>query len=168
MWNPKNKAAFVRCIASVESDAIVQKLKTFQHHTPRVTRYEHSMLVAYFSFLVCRRFGLDYAAAARGGMLHDLYLDQWEGSENGELSRWKTHPIEAVKNAQRYNLSRIEADIIVKHMWPITPERPRYKEAYVVSFADKAASFLEKTHLNATFGIRKNLRSLAACAANSV
>lgn len=162
MWKQKNQAAFLACLGSLEQDAIVQRLKEFQHHTPSVTRYEHSLLVAYLSFLFCRKCKLDYKAAARGGMLHDLYLETWDGSECGELSRWRTHPIEALQNAQRYNLNAVESDIIVKHMWPVTPDRPTYREAYVVTVADKVASMLEKTHLSRPLGIKRNLRALGA------
>ncbi|NTW07521.1 MAG: HAD family hydrolase, partial [Syntrophaceae bacterium] len=30
-----------------------------------------------------------------------------------------------------------EADIIQKHMWPLTLVPPKYKESFIVSFADK-------------------------------
>ncbi len=162
MWNPNNKASFLACLDGIEQDAIVQQLKTIQHHTPTTTRYDHSLLVAYLSFLFCRKWQMDYHAAARAGMLHDLFHEDWDGSALRSLDRLRAHPIEALQNAQRYNLNRVECDIIVKHMWPITPERPRYREAYVVTMADKVASVLEKTHLAAALGIQRNLHAFGA------
>ncbi len=161
MWKQENKAAFLRCLNCIEQDSIVQHLKTFEHHGAATTRYDHSLLVAYLSFLFCRKYKMDYKAAARAGMLHDLFLEAWEGSENGELSRWRTHPVEALQNAQRYNLSAIESDIILKHMWPVTPDRPSYRESYVVSCADKVAAVLEKTRLSRALGIQRNLHTFA-------
>ncbi len=159
MWNQQNKTAFLTCLNQIEQDEIVQHLKTIQHHCHGVTRYDHCLLVAYLSFLVCRKCHLDYTAAARAGMLHDLFHEDWAGSKLSSLGRLRSHPTEALQNAQRYNLNRLECDIIAKHMWPVTPERPRYRESYVVTMADKVAAVLEKTRLTALFGIRRNLHA---------
>ncbi len=35
------------------------------------------------------------------------------------------------------DLSQVEEDIILKHMWLATPHFPCYKESYVVTFVDK-------------------------------
>ena len=43
-----------------------------RHHYG-VSRMQHCVNVAYYSFVVCRRLGLDYRAAARAGLLHDLF-----------------------------------------------------------------------------------------------
>lgn len=168
MWNPNNKASFLACLGGIEQHATLQQLKQIPHHTPTTTRYDHSLLVAYLSFLFCRKYRMNYHAAARAGMLHDLFHEDWDGSALSSLNRLRTHPIEALQNAQRYNLSRIESDIIVKHMWPITPERPRYREAYVVTMADKVASVLEKTHLATLLGIQRNLHAFGALEAAAI
>lgn len=165
MWREENRAAFLACLNDLEKDPFVRRLQQYQQHTAATTRYDHCLCVAYFSFTLCRRLGWDYRAAARGGLLHDLYLDRWEGSENGTLSRWRTHPRAALENARRYGLSAREEDIIVKHMFPLTPELPRYRESYVVSLADKLAAALEKTHLATPLGIRKSCRLIALAAA---
>ncbi len=163
MWNPNNKAQFLACLNQIEQDEMVQQLRSIQHHCPGVTRYDHSLLVAYLSFLFCRKYKLDYKAAARAGMLHDLFHQDWDGSALSSLSRLRAHPIEALQNAQRYNLSRLECDIIVKHMWPMSPARPIYRESFVVSMADKVAALLEKSRLTRLFGIQKNLQLFLDC-----
>ena len=54
------------------------------------------------------------------------------------------HPKIAVANARKYfSLNDIEEDIIRKHMWPLTLVPPKYKESYIVSFADKYLSSKE-------------------------
>ncbi len=159
MWHAHNKAHFRDCIGNIESDHIVQELKTFKQHTPFISRYHHSLCVAYFSFLFCRTFGMDYKAAARGGMLHDLFHEEWDGSKNGALSRLRTHPIKALENAQRYNLNTVESDIIAKHMWPVSVGAPAYAEGWVVTMFDKVATILEVTFLTHVFGIYRNLKA---------
>ena len=44
----------------------------FQHG--RTTCLRHSINVSYLSYLFCKKHGLDARAAARGGLLHDLFL----------------------------------------------------------------------------------------------
>lgn len=161
-WKQENRAAFAACVAPLLGTPAVQQLRQFHQHTAATTRLDHCMTVAYFSFTVCRRFGLDYRAAARGGLLHDLYAENWPGSDGGALSRWRAHPAAALENARVFGLSDKEADIIVKHMWPLTLTPPRYRESFVVSCADKAAAILEKTRLTRPLGIRRSLVLLAA------
>lgn len=48
------------------------------------------------------------------------------------------HPGFALKNARELTtLSKMEEDIIIKHMWPLTIRPPRYRESFIVSMADK-------------------------------
>ena len=47
----------------------------FQHG--RTTCLRHSINVSYLSYLFCKKHGLDARAAARGGLLHDLFLYDW-------------------------------------------------------------------------------------------
>ncbi len=156
-WKQGNRNAFLDCVGEILQEPQVQKLAEFHQHTAATTRYDHCVFVAYLSFLMCRRFGWDYEAAARGGMLHDLYHECWPGSENGALSRWRTHPAAALENARMFDLSLREEDIIIKHMWPVTLALPRYKESYIVSLADKIAAVMEKTHLVRALGVSRNL-----------
>jgi uncharacterized protein len=65
-----------------------------------------------------------------------------------DLPREKFHGLEhpriAVANAKKhFSINDIEEDIIKKHMWPLTIVPPRYKESYIVSFADKYLSSKE-------------------------
>ena len=42
-----------------------------------------------------------------------------------------------VCEANQINLSAIEEDIILKHMWPLTLRIPKYKESFLIMFLDK-------------------------------
>jgi uncharacterized protein len=97
----ENRAAFAACVAPLLAQPEVRALRGYRQHTAATTRYDHCLAVAYFSFVICRRLGLDAEAAARGGMLHDLYGASWPGSEGGALSRWRTHPAAAASPAWR-------------------------------------------------------------------
>lgn len=54
------------------------------------------------------------------------------------------HPRIAVKNAEKITeLSDLERDIILKHMWGATIAPPKYKESYIVTLVDKYCAIKE-------------------------
>ena len=119
----------------------VQRLDTFPHHADS-SRLQHSVNVAYYSFLLCRRMGLDARSAARGGLLHDLFFYDLANKKDGPHHTW-LHPEIALRNAEELTeLCDIERDIILCHMWP-RAHLPRYFESFIVSVMDKAAFFME-------------------------
>ena len=65
-WN-----GFLSCLDGLLNTPQVQSMRCLPHH-PGVNCYEHSVFVAYVAFRLGRRWGLDYRACARGGLLHDL------------------------------------------------------------------------------------------------
>jgi len=122
------------------------KLKNFYHHNS--SAFAHVNDVAYFSYRICKYFKLDYRSAARGALLHDFFLYDWRNHDVPDLPREKfhglAHPRIALANAKKYfSINDIEEDIIKKHMWPLTLVPPKYKESYIVSFADKYLSSME-------------------------
>ncbi|MCR4851782.1 MAG: phosphohydrolase [Lachnospiraceae bacterium] len=86
----------------------------------------------------------------RGALLHDYFLYDWhdKGKRPEGLHGYR-HPGAALKNASRdYELTDREKDIIRSHMWPLTLTKiPHYKEAWIVSAADKFCSLLETLKL---------------------
>ncbi len=122
------------------------KLKNYFHHNSSI--YEHAVNVAYFSYRICKFMKLDHRSAARGALLHDFFLYDWRNHDVPDLPREKYHGIEhpgiALTNAEKhFVLNDMEKDIIVKHMWPLTISPPRYKESFIVTFADKYLSSRE-------------------------
>ena len=134
------------------------KLKEHYHHNSSI--YEHVMDVSYFSYRVCKFLKLDYRSAARGALLHDFFLYDWRNHDVPDLSEDKLHGIEhpkiALTNAEKhFILNDIEKDIVIKHMWPLTLIPPKYKESFIVSFADKYLASKEfVTKFNRTNGRR--------------
>lgn len=66
------------------------------------TCLEHCVNVSYLSYLFCKSHGLDARAAARGGLLHDLFLYDWHfyRRTKGERLHGFEHPRKALKNAE--------------------------------------------------------------------
>ncbi|MCD7801277.1 MAG: HAD family hydrolase [Ruminococcus sp.] len=128
-------------ISDIIESSLLQDLKQYTHHV-YTTRFQHSINVSYYNYKVCHFFGLDEKAGARAGLLHDLYF--YSTNNRPSKLHLKNHPQIALKNAsENFCLSPIEKDIISKHMFPITKERPKYKETYVIIFVDKYCALVE-------------------------
>ncbi len=140
-----NVVEFRKYIDEFFNEVKVKKLDNFDQHF-RTSRLQHCLNVAYYSFLIARKIGADPRAAARAGLLHDLYWYDWHTKKTPQLHAF-LHPRLAVRNAARLvdDLSEKEADAIAKHMWPLCMGVPRYRESFAVTFADKYAAALEVT-----------------------
>lgn len=122
----------------------VQKLEEITHHY-HSTRLEHSIHVSYTSYRLAKKFGWDARAAARGGLLHDLFFYDWRETKFTKSHAW-THPRIALRNAEKLtDLSEREKDIIIKHMFGATIAPPRYKESWIVTCVDKYWAVREAT-----------------------
>ena len=134
------------------------KLKEYFHHNSSI--YYHVHEVAYLSYRICKYLKLDYRSAARGALLHDFFLYDWRNHDVPDLPREKfhglAHPAIALGNAKKhFSLNEVEEDIIRKHMWPLTLVPPKYKESFIVSFADK---YLSSKEFISEFKKRRNQR----------
>lgn len=134
------KDDFYECIRDTARHPVVLRMKLYPHHGT-TNCYQHCMNVAYYNYQWCRFFHLDARSAARGGMLHDLFLYDWHehARKTGDHFHGLTHPKAAFKNADRvFRLNKIEKDIILTHMWPVTLHRiPRTKEGFITTLTDK-------------------------------
>lgn len=151
-------ADYYSCVEDLLQLNEVKKLDEFEQHC-HTSRFQHSLNVSYYSFLACKVLGLDYRSAARGGLLHDLFLYDWRevrGKAPQNHACW--HPKVALNNAQKIcDLNKVEKDIIVKHMWPVSIKFPRYAESYIVTLVDKYCASVE---VAAYFGISTKRKSL--------
>ena len=136
---------YLECVHDILKNETFQSMKHYMQHGCTST-LAHCLHVSYYSYKVCKRYGLDYCSAARAGLLHDLYLYDWHthARETGEHFHGFTHPKTALRNASHiFELNATERDIIVKHMWPLTIIPPKTWEGYVVMFADKHCGLME-------------------------
>lgn len=144
-WYEDNE--YVDIVANLLDQPEVMELNNFVHHYYS-TRLKHSLDVSYRSFLVAKKLHLDDVAAARAGLLHDMFYYSHEEQKKFKRDGGHSyvHPRIALRNAERVtDLSPKEKDIIVKHMWGATKSLPHYKESYVVSFADKYSAIYDVT-----------------------
>jgi uncharacterized protein len=140
----------------IESDEVLS-MRDIPHHIG-MTCYEHSVFVSYISFRIARKLGLDYISAARGGLLHDLYLYSKLERNLFGYSHNFIHPKIALDNARRLcNLSDKEENIILSHMWPLSRVFPKSREAVVVSAADKYCATAEAMRIWHRMKIREQL-----------
>lgn len=129
---------FIMIISDLLDQEKVQEMKHYRQHY-NINCFEHCLFVSYNTYLICKKHHLDYISGARAGMLHDLFLYDWRKRENGRRGLHAyTHPKVALKHASTFlNLNDKEKDMILKHMWPVTPAFPKYKETFVITFVDK-------------------------------
>lgn len=136
---------FIALVSDIMRHGEFAKLKDYFHHTNHI--YDHVVRVSYISYAIAKALQLDYQAAARGGLLHDFFLYDWRERKATDEKRslhGKEHPHIALHNARtHFEVNEMEADIIVKHMFPKTMALPRYRESLVVSLADKIATVVE-------------------------
>lgn len=128
----------------------VCKTKEYIQHG-NTSCYSHSAAVAYYSFMLVNMFKIkcNKESLIKGALLHDYFLYDWhEKNASHKLHGFK-HPKIALANASiDFELDHIEKDIIFKHMFPLTPIPPRYKESAIICLIDKICSFAEVFYLN--------------------
>ena len=120
-----------------------QEMKKFTQHG-KTSVFDHCLGVAKFSLLIAHflektlKINVDKDSLVRGALLHDYFLYDWHIKKEGRGFHGFTHPRTAMNNANRdFELNDIERDIIVKHMFPLTPFLPSFRESVIVSIADK-------------------------------
>ncbi len=136
---------YLEVVKDIFENKVFQSMSEFVQHGD-TSCLAHSIQVSYLSFCICRSLGMDARSAARAGLLHDLFLYDWHthAKETGRHFHGFTHPRTALINASReFELNDIEKNCILRHMWPLTPIPPKYKEGYVIVYADKYCSTAE-------------------------
>lgn len=142
MENIYNDSEFINIVSNIMKNKKFLNTKNCRHHG--ITRFEHSLRVSYYSYLVTKILKLNYIETARGGLLHDFFItDELEGKD--KKLRAIIHPYKALSNSEKYfNLTEREKDIIINHMFPTLPHKiPKYLESWIVSFVDKFVAIYE-------------------------
>lgn len=148
---------YFECVKDLLSDRNVLRLDEFAHHSG-TSRLQHSLNVSYYNFLLCRFLRLDARAAARAGLLHDLFFYDRRDHVPVEGEGWHGvgHPKIAFMNAsEMFPLSQLEGDMIVNHMWPLSLQLPRYRETFVITLVDKFCAAAEVISYAMSRGARR-------------
>ncbi|MBQ2406492.1 MAG: phosphohydrolase [Lachnospiraceae bacterium] len=131
----------------IESENFKSTKNHFQHGN--MTVYEHCMCVTKASLAIRDRLKIkcNDRDLVRGALLHDYFLYDWHLQDEKNAHKRAhgfCHPAIALKNARKeYNINIRQADIIIKHMWPLTIIPPLCREGWIVTMADKYCSTLE-------------------------
>ena len=137
---PENDDGFFDTVGAVYNSEEVQSLRQYEQHL-EIDRLRHITSVSYLAYIVCRELGLDYRSAAIAAVMHDLFYYDWRDGETGKWHRLHgyKHPTYAALNAKELYpaLTQKQADIIRRHMWPLTPLLPKSPEGLIVSLSDK-------------------------------
>ncbi len=118
----------------------------------------HSIAVTYYSLLLVRilRISCDRHSLLVGALFHDYFLYDWHEKDNSHRFHGFRHPKTALKNAMGIKkLNAVECDIICKHMFPLTPILPVFKESIVVCVVDKFCSLYETIYRNTYRTLKK-------------
>ena len=135
----------------------VRSMGRWNHHG-QISTLDHSLFVAYWSFRVAKALGLDTSAAARGGLLHDLYLYDSKDKSAHPGFQCFDHPKAAARNAETItHLSDKERNIILSHMWPAGGALPRSAEAVVVDLVDTFCAGVEFSRIYHPARLRERL-----------
>lgn len=139
----------------LKAPGFVESKKYIQHGN--ISVHKHSLHVASVALMLSKNlpFKSKERDIVRGALLHDYFQYDWHDKPVNIKSILKfyrmhgfTHPATALKNAKRdFNLTKREKEIIRKHMWPLTINPPRCREAWIVTIADKYCSLKETLFL---------------------
>ena len=144
-----NGAHYASMLVDLASDILLspemQREQNFIQHGS-TTCFDHSVAVALCSIRLARKWGcdVDWRSLVRGALLHDYFLYNWREHNGDHKLHGFYHARKAMENAERdFGLNPIEADIIHRHMFPLNPTPPKYKESVVVTCADKICATRE-------------------------
>lgn len=137
----KNKE-YKKIVKDIFRNTEFKQLYNIEHHG--ISRMEHSIKISYYSYIIAKKLGMDYKSVARGGLLHDFFLNGDERNCKEKFLDTFTHPHEALKTSKKtFKINKIEENIIVSHMFPIYLSIPKYKESILVNLVDKVIGFKE-------------------------
>ncbi len=141
-----NDDEYLDIVSDILENHEFQKRKEWKHHE-NCSLYEHLLVVSYLSYRICKKKGLNYKDAAIGGLLHDFYKEPWQEHLGEKRPFFKQHGFvhahEAMVNAYKVFPDLMNdriANIIERHMFPLNIIPPKYKEGWIVTYADKRLS----------------------------
>ncbi len=147
----KENEEFQIIIKDLINNETVQQMRNYRQHY-ETSCFDHCYAAAYYCFLICKKYNLDYKSATRAAMLHDLFLYDWRKRQDGRKGLHAfTHGRTACENACKlFDLNDKEKDIIIKHMWPITLAFPKSIEGFILTFVDKYCALSESIDIMKT------------------
>ena len=142
----KGEQEFWEIIKPLWDDERVQSMSMYIQHG-KVTTLVHSLRVAKLCYQLDRFFHThcNKQVLLQAALLHDFYLYDWHQKDGSHKWHGFHHAEKAVENAKaHFSIDEKTASCIATHMWPLTLRKlPRYKEAWILTLADKMISIKE-------------------------
>lgn len=141
--NAEDDNNYLLLVADILDNEEFKELVNYVHHDSN--RLQHSVNVSYISYCVAKKLNLDYKEIARAALLHDFFfIDNHSISKANRFMTLFLHPKYALeKSKEHFELSKMEENIIVSHMFPFGLFLPKYKESILVNAIDDYVSVLE-------------------------
>ena len=141
--NEENEREFFSLFSDLWHTDEVQGLSVYPQHSD-INRLRHILSVTYVSYRLSLDHNADPKQTVRGAILHDLFYYDWHDGDWSHRPHGYRHPGFALKNARELTtLTKIEENIIYRHMFPLTPIPPKYREGLIVSLSDKYCATME-------------------------
>ena len=128
----------------IYSDNFKSSHKNMQHGD--VSVMEHSISVSMMSVKLAKLTHLkyDYYSLVRGSLLHDYFLYDWHEKDSNHKLHGFRHADRALTNAANdFSINPIEANMIMRHMFPLNIRPPKTREAIILCIADKICAAKE-------------------------
>lgn len=136
LYQLKKDKEYRKIVKDILRNTDFKYLYNIEHHG--ISRMEHSIKISYYSYVIAKKLKMDYISVARGGLLHDFFLDGDERTTKKKIFDTFTHPKRALKTSiGNFKINDIEKNIIVSHMFPLYLSFPKYKESILVNLVDK-------------------------------
>ena len=136
---PHLHVKFMKVLSEVRKDSRFNTTNEFIQHG-KTTVMMHCINVAYTAYYIVYKLKLkvDEEELVRGALLHDYFLYDWHEKTLENSIHGFTHPMKALRQAKKdFSLTAIERDMILHHMFPLTPKPPKSKEGKILCLADK-------------------------------
>ena len=135
---------YLNKVSDILNNEEFKKMESIVHHEGN--RLDHSIRVSYYSYKIAKALKMDTKQVARAALLHDFFLEENENEKvTKRMITMLEHPKYALKNSKKYfELTDMEEDIILTHMFPIGLTVPKYFESWMVDIVDDIASIYEK------------------------
>ena len=144
-FNEEERKIFFSVLKEISKNSRFHECNNYiQHGNTTVKR--HCIRVAATAYYIALKAGIkvNERELIRGALLHDYFLYDWHEKLLRKQIHGFTHPKTALQEALKdFTLSKREENMILHHMFPLTPCPPKYREGWLLCLADKICATRE-------------------------
>ena len=145
---------FIEIISPIVNADEYIKRKSMLHHEDQSV-YDHSLKVAYRAYKISKFFNVNINNCVIAALLHDFYKKSWIDDPVKKSFFQKhgfVHARQALENYHKVFPEFVNEKVdnaILRHMFPLNLALPKYKESWIVTYADKVIAIKELVNKNA-------------------